>query len=882
MVNARTRRVRTTRRSVKIAERIAQTLISIGGIGTIVAVSLIMVFLIWVVAPLVGGATTGPAERVSFSAHADAAGSAVTGERPGVGACVDAQVDEYRLLVWSVHSDGTFVVRRLDRGDELVRRALVADEGSGAPSTPSAIGVDVERGSLALGFADGSVRLGAVDFSAELLSGDGATRFSALEPGARETDGARVVERSADGVLRAQTCRLEIGEPLDTGTNAAVALIDQLETDAGRTLATWHADDSLALYRVVERENLMTGEITRRLESGRVAFARPDGFTPSKLLVSSGGSSTYLLSRDGRAARFDTRDPSAPVLAEVVDLLPETDAEITSARFLLGRTTLLVGDRRGGLGAYFVVKPEGATTRDGAHLVRAHELGRESESANGSPAVVALATSQRTRLVAAAYADGAIHVFNVTSGKDLGELRVDGDIAALALAPKDDALIAFGERGATVWSFDPRHSEVTFAALFRPVWYEGYGGPEHVWQSSSGTDDFEPKLGLVPLVFGTLKATFYSLLFGVPIAILAALFSSEFLAPKVRVPIKSTVEIMAGLPSVVLGFLAAVIFAPFVQDVVPAVLASFATLPLALLGGAYAWQLLPQRLAVRLSDWRRFACIVAMLPVGVALAAWFGPHVERWLFAGDVKLWLSGERGSPFGGWMLLFTPLSALLVALSGSRFVTPWLRARSFGWSHAACARADLGRFAFNVLATLALAAALSGACSAFGFDARGSFVDTFVQRNALVVGFVMGFAIIPIIYTIAEDALTSVPGHLRLASLAAGATPWQTAVHVILPTAASGLFSAVMVGLGRAVGETMIVLMATGNTPVMDWNMFSGFRTLSANIATELPEAVKNSTHYRTLFLAALLLFALTFAVNTAAEVVRQRFRRRAYQL
>jgi phosphate transport system permease protein len=104
----------------------------------------------------------------------------------------------------------------------------------------------------------------------------------------------------------------------------------------------------------------------------------------------------------------------------------------------------------------------------------------------------------------------------------------------------------------------------------------------------------------------------------------------------------------------------------------------------------------------------------------------------------------------------------------------------------------------------------------------------------------------------------------------------------MRVVVPTAASGLFSAVMVGLGRAVGETMIVLMAAGNTPMMQWNIFSGFRTLSANLAVELPEAVAGSTHFRTLFLAALSLFAITFVVNTAAEVVRQRFRKRAYQL
>jgi phosphate transport system permease protein len=164
----------------------------------------------------------------------------------------------------------------------------------------------------------------------------------------------------------------------------------------------------------------------------------------------------------------------------------------------------------------------------------------------------------------------------------------------------------------------------------------------------------------------------------------------------------------------------------------------------------------------------------------------------------------------------------------------------------------------------------------------DTDFSPLATYVQRNALVVGFVMGFAIIPIIYTIAEDALSTVPQHLRAASLGAGATPWQTALRVVVPTAMSGLFSALMIGLGRAVGETMIVLMAGGNTPVTDWNIFNGFRTLAANIAVELPEAVKDSTHYRTLFLAALTLFVMTFVVNTVAEAVRLRFRRRAVQL
>jgi phosphate transport system permease protein len=147
---------------------------------------------------------------------------------------------------------------------------------------------------------------------------------------------------------------------------------------------------------------------------------------------------------------------------------------------------------------------------------------------------------------------------------------------------------------------------------------------------------------------------------------------------------------------------------------------------------------------------------------------------------------------------------------------------------------------------------------------------------QRNAMVVGCAMGFAVIPTIFSIAEDAIYGVPKTLSDGSLALGATPWQTMVRVTLPTASPGIFSAVMIGLGRAVGETMIVLMATGNTPIMDWNLFEGMRTLAANIAVEMPESAMNSSHYRILFLAALVLFMFTFVVNTGAELIRQRLR------
>jgi phosphate transport system permease protein len=221
--------------------------------------------------------------------------------------------------------------------------------------------------------------------------------------------------------------------------------------------------------------------------------------------------------------------------------------------------------------------------------------------------------------------------------------------------------------------------------------------------------------------------------------------------------------------------------------------------------------------------------------------------------------------------------------------RLVNPWLRritpvavAGGGGWTTRTAALASLVVFLGGVAVAIGLAAAGGVFLDALRLDARGGLFGTYVQRNALIVGLGMSFAVIPLIFTIADDALTSVPDHLRSASLGAGATPWQTAIRVIVPAAASGIFSAVMIGLGRAVGETMIVLMAAGNTPIIDWNVFNGFQTLSAAIATELPEAARGSAHYRVLFLAALALFGMTFVVNTLAEIVRQRFRRRAHEL
>jgi phosphate transport system permease protein len=340
----------------------------------------------------------------------------------------------------------------------------------------------------------------------------------------------------------------------------------------------------------------------------------------------------------------------------------------------------------------------------------------------------------------------------------------------------------------------------------------------------------------------------------------------------------------------VLGFLAGLVFAQFVENALPMVLACTLTLPLAFLLGAQVWQLLPDKVSLLLAKWR-FAFICVTLPLGLAAALPVGSLLERTLFGGDLRGWIDNEidpetqrrRGGAIGGWVLLLLPICCAVTAYVMVQFVNPWIRSRSAVLSKSGAALIELTKFIVGFATVVLLALAFGWFLQEIRLDPRDSFANgPYSQRNALIVGFAMGFAIIPIIYTIAEDALSAVPEHLRAGSLAAGATRWQTAVRIVIPTAMSGLFSAIMIGLGRAVGETMIVLMATGNTPVMNLSMFTGFRALSANIAVELPESVQNSTHYRTLFLAALTLFAMTFVLNTLAEFVRLRFRKRAYQL
>jgi len=851
-----------TRKSVRIADKVANLSITIGGVGTILAVSAVFVFLVAVVVPLFLPGSKHEQSTVPF---------ATTTAAP----LVRVAVDEYRVAAWALTDDGTVHAVRLDTGEALETRRWVDGDSVSAWSVPE------QGGTATFGFRDGSVRLGTIGFQTDFVPAETLPeKTRGLGEGEVATVGATVVEKTPEGQFRRQRLEVDLGPALSNVGGSEPVLLDRVGDRDASIICMLCADGELRIRRVERNENLLTGEVEFDVTGGSVQTPYARGAVggrgvPRYVVVNESATDAYLIWPGGHLVHYDIRDIEKPVAAGSIELLDDGALRITAFKMLLGGRTFLVGDSSGRVRAWF----QFAGDDDEFEMAPAHTF-----EGNGQ-AVTALAPSPRSRIFAAGCADGSIRMYQVTSGAKIldFQLKGGGPVEALSMPPKGDGLVALAPSGLHNYAVDVGHPEATLASMFAPVWYEGYPSPQNAWQSSSGADDFEPKFGMWPLVFGTIKATFYSMLFGIPLALLAAIFTSEFMSPRVKPRVKTLIESMASLPSVVLGFLAALVFAPFVHHVIPGVMMGFVTVPAVFLVGAYAWQMMPVDATLRMARFR-LLFILAALPVGVWLAAVSGPWVERLFFGGDIVVWLDGTKGSGVGGWLILLLPLSSVAVVLLMGRFVGPRFREFASRSTRTQVAVGDALRFAAGAVLTVAIALAGSWLLDALGVDPRGSdkLLHTYVQRNALVVGFVMGFAIIPIIYTIAEDALSAVPDHLRAASLGAGATPWQTAIRIVLPTAMSGLFSAIMIGLGRAVGETMIVLMAAGNTPVLEMNIFNGFRTLSANIAVELPEAVRDSTHYRTLFLAALILFLLTFTINTVAEMVRLRFRRRSAQI
>ncbi|MGL4316655.1 MAG: ABC transporter permease subunit [Pseudomonas sp.] len=728
------------RRMRALKDRMARWYVSIGGLAVLAAITLIFFYLAYVVMPLFAGAeiTARPAQQPSWLA--------------GKGETLLLAVEEQNKVAMRLERGGQVQFFDLKSGSALKDYSLPLPSGS------SIVSVSQDQpGShrVALGLSNGQVLVFQHEYKVTYPD-----NVKTITPVLRYPFGEAPIALDEQGLPVEHVALSENGETLMlAGSNGA----------------------RLQLLAITREENMMTGESS--LEQERIAL--PQIAEPVKaLLIDPRQQWLYVINGKATADVFDLRSKS---LNGRYALL-HGEAEVSTVTPLLGGISLLVGDSQGGIGQWFMVRD--ADGKGVLTAIRSFQL--------GSAPITQILSEERRKGFVALDASGQVGIFHSTAHRTLLTEKVADGQAVAALSPRANRLLVASADQLQRFVIHNPHPEISWSALWGKVWYESYSEPKYVWQSTSANSDFEPKMSLAPLTFGTLKAAFYAMLLAAPLAICAAIYTAYFMAPSMRRKVKPVIELMEALPTVILGFFAGLFLAPYVEGHLPGIFSLLLLTPLGVLLAAYAWSRLPERIRLLIPEgWEAALLIPVILLIGAGSLGMSG-HLENWFFGGDMRLWISNDLG----------------------------------------------------------------------IAFD----------QRNALVVGLAMGFAVIPNIYSIAEDAVFSVPKSLTQGSLALGATAWQTMTRVVILTASPGIFSALMIGLGRAVGETMIVLMATGNTPIMDMNIFEGLRTLAANTAVEMPESEVGSSHYRVLFLAALVLLSFTFVMNTLAEMIRTRLRKK----
>ena len=731
----------------------ATATISLGGIGILATLVMLLAYLIYVVRPLFV-----PAE-IAHVATFSATPSQAMRLSP-----VLLSIDERSEFVLRLDQSGQFSL--IDLGSEAIVQTSRLPVAQSAEVSAVALSTG-ERTMMAIGLNSGEVLLVSAEYDSAARPEAGARDVSPLH--------SYPFGRLPLFTMSEPVSGLAISQQGDEIQVVAVGANGQIELATGKRQSS--------LTALLNPSSVPEYEWTVAISEAHVSGA-------SRVFIDGDHQHVFALDSDGRLIAFSIRglhEGGAESFSS--DAIANQPGKVVDAEMLVGGRSLMIADDLGQIGQWFFDVRSGELLLHQARVFLAAQV-----------PLHLLESEQRHKNIGAVDIDGVFRLFNTTADRLLAEQALVGEgIAAMTISPRGDLLLTESESGQFLtYQIDSPHPEISWSALWKRVWYEGYPDPAFVWQSSASGNVYEPKYSLMPLTFGTLKAAFYAMLLAAPLAVCGAIFTGYFMAPGMRRTVKPLVELMEALPSVVLGFLAGLWLAPFVEKNLLGVFVLVILLPVTILTASVAWMFFPRRLRHSIPEGWEAALLVPVIILISWFAIWVAGPFEFWLFGGDIKAWLGSELG----------------------------------------------------------------------LAYD----------QRNAMIVGFAMGFAVIPTIFSIAEDAIFTVPRQLSNGSLALGATPWQTLAKVILPMASPGIFSALMIGFGRAVGETMIVLMATGNTPIMDINIFEGMRTLAANIAVEVPETDVNGSHYRVLFLSALVLFAFTFLVNTIAELVRQRLRRR----
>lgn len=732
-------------------DRAAKIAVAVGGISVIVAILMIFFYLFYEVIPLFKAAAVEKVSEYQLQ-ESDAAPT------------LHLAIEEQSEIGMRLDQSGRFLFFAIEDGSIVAEIDVELPEAA----TITAFALDTEEsGIVALGLSSGEVVVAAYDYQTSYALADNARTITPVISYPFGTDPYQLFDAQPVTALALRTR----GESM--------------------LLAGTDAMGQGSLIRASKQTNLFSAFNAGGDEG---SFETSNAMIPmlangtTQLLIEGDQRWLYFIAANGLIRVLDMHAALNNTVTqfEIETFLTEDSARPTRIAFLLGGISLLVADNSGTVAQWFLIR-DGERTR----------LERVRDFSNSNLPISSLAPEQRRKNFVVADSSGNVVIYNSTAHREVfsGQL-LDTVPTAMAISPRGDALLIESAGTIGIWHVENEHPEVSWAALWDKVWYESYAEPDYIWQSSAATTEFEPKYSLMPLSFGTLKAAFYAMLLAAPLAICGAIFTGYFMAPAMRRKVKPLIELMEALPTVVLGFLAGLWLAPFVEKNLLGIFSILIVLPVSILLASFLWMQLPSGWRHRIPEGWEAGILIPVVLVFSYMSFAVATPLEQIFFNGDLRFYISNDLGI--------------------------------------------------------------------------------TYDQRNAMVVGFAMGFAVIPNIFSIAEDAIFTVPKHLTYGSLALGATPWQSLYRVVLPTASPGIFSALMIGLGRAVGETMIVLMATGNTPIMDVNIFEGMRTLAANIAVEIPESEVGSTHYRILFLAALVLFMFTFVFNTIAEIVRQRLR------
>ncbi|NVO60035.1 ABC transporter permease subunit [Photobacterium damselae] len=731
----------------RIKDSWARVGVTAGGISVLITLVLIFFYLLYVIGPIFSSVTVKPSQQFSLP---------IQGQTAALG------TDDNNQLAYRFSFEGTVDFVRLFQAEKtLTEQDRSASQQSHLVTTksvitnPTAFAASLPRDQLFV--------YGDEQGQAMVVKPDFVTHFA---------DGHKTVVPELLYPAGKQALQLApVGEPLVklaiSGREGDAALVGKTQSGQFYAMVFWtHGLDSSQHQWQYNRYPIIG------LPANVTDFdVTPDG----KTLYALSGKELYVVKLTKQQA----------MIRQVVSV--SDDKTIPVGMYLLsGAQSLLLVNSDNTVNQWFEVVKDGKRT-----LVHAREF-----EFSASP-IYKLIPEYFRKGFYAIQQDGTVSAYFTSEHNIIYQQKLFTALPDfVAISPRANLLLTLNGEQWKSYSVDNLHPEIGLSSLWQKVWYEGYSEPDYVWQSTSASNEFEPKLSLVPIVFGTFKAAIYALFFAIPLALGGAIYTAYFMSSKMRRVVKPTIELMEALPTVILGFLAGIWLAPIVEKHLPGIVMILVLFPLTMLLVGLLWSILPGRWRHKIPNGMHIALLMPVIALLTYGCFAISPWIEQWLFHGDVRSYVTNELG----------------------------------------------------------------------IGYD----------QRNALVVGIAMGFAVIPTIFSIAEDAIFSVPKHLTNGSLALGATHWQTLTKVVLLTASPGIFSAVMMGLGRAVGETMIVLMATGNTPVMDWNILQGMRTLAATIAIEMPESEVGSSHYRVLFLAAFVLFVATFVFNTIAELVRQRLR------